>query len=488
MPKHNCEPSLSLEECMVSVLRASVDKIEQKQGSLVIKDPKVQEITKIVENFIRRKKLVCYGGTAINNILPKKDQFYNKKIQLPDYDFFSTNALDDAKELADEFHQKGFPEVMASAGVHHGTYKVKVSFMAVADITSLDERIFKALHKTSIIIDGIAYCPPDYLRMSMYLELSRPDGDVSRWEKVVKRLMLLNKHYPITGKQCNARHIQRLFSSESRADTNKLFYVLRKAFASKNAVFFGALASSMYAQLGRSGRKEATVPDFDVLATDPQEVARSAAQDLTDAGFNRVTVHSHDRIGEVISEHYEIRVGHDTVAFVYKPLACHGYNTIRVGPLTLRIASIDTMLSLYLAFIYADRPYYDPNRILCMCEELFRTQERAGLSQKGILRRFDVSCYGTQLTLEDIHRLKTEMYHQLKNGPNQQEFEEWFLRYEPGGKQNKVHHKEPTTPAKTRKLKTKHRSTPRTRKVAKGKDAKPKAASQEEKKLFLGIF
>ena len=32
--------------------------------------------------------------------------------------------------------------------------------------------------------------PPNYLRMAMYLELSRPDGDVSRWEKVLKRLTL----------------------------------------------------------------------------------------------------------------------------------------------------------------------------------------------------------------------------------------------------------------------------------------------------------
>jgi hypothetical protein len=36
--------------------------------------------------------------------------------------------------------------------------------------------------------------------MSMYLELSRPHGDVSRWEKVYSRLELLNKAHPTT---CN---------------------------------------------------------------------------------------------------------------------------------------------------------------------------------------------------------------------------------------------------------------------------------------------
>ena len=45
----------------------------------------------------------------------------------------------------------------------------------------------------------------------MYLELSRPDGDVSRWEKVLKRLSLFNKHYPLRGKNCSIEDIQRLF-------------------------------------------------------------------------------------------------------------------------------------------------------------------------------------------------------------------------------------------------------------------------------------
>ena len=45
----------------------------------------------------------------------------------------------------------------------------------------------------------------------MYLELSRPDGDVSRWEKVLKRLTLLNKNYPMKGKNCRIEDIQRLF-------------------------------------------------------------------------------------------------------------------------------------------------------------------------------------------------------------------------------------------------------------------------------------
>ena len=40
-----------------------------------VNSKEVQTIIEIVENFIKKKDLICYGGTAINNILPKEDQF-----------------------------------------------------------------------------------------------------------------------------------------------------------------------------------------------------------------------------------------------------------------------------------------------------------------------------------------------------------------------------------------------------------------------------
>lgn len=468
MSNSQCKQHMTLDECAITVLRSSVDKIEKKQGAIIIQDPAVHEIIATVEEFIRDRKLVCYGGTAINNILPKRDQFYDKKVQLPDYDFFSPNALEDAKALADIFHKKGLSEIVARAGVHHGTYKVQVMFMSVADVTQLDKRLFEALRRAAVVVDGIAYCPPNYLRMSMYLELSRPDGDVSRWEKILKRLILLNRHFPIRGKNCSSQDIQRLFGGHE-AETKKLFHVLRTAFAKEKVVFFGALAASMYAKRNSATKDIPTVPDFDVLSTNAGGTARAVAADLRNNGFQNVKVHSHAKIGDIIAEHYEIRVGHETVAFVYEPLACHGYNVIKVGPLSLRIASIDTMMSFYLAFIYADRPYYDANRILCMCEALAKIQHKTKYSQRSILKRFDVPCYGSQLTLEAIQREKTDKYHEFK-GVNQAEFDKWFLRYEPGNARKEV---------------KKRRSR---RKKPSNKKKNNTNTTRKSRPLFLGLF
>ena len=64
-----------------------------------------------------------------------------------DYDFYSSHALDKAKKLADIYVAEGFPEVEAKAGTHHGTYKVYVNFIPIADITFLHPDLFRSIEE-----------------------------------------------------------------------------------------------------------------------------------------------------------------------------------------------------------------------------------------------------------------------------------------------------------------------------------------------------
>ena len=117
--------------------------------------------------------------------------------------------------------------------------------------------------------------------------------------------------------------------------------------------------------------------------------------------------------------------------FIYQPLACHSYNIIKDGGYDVKIATIDTMLSFWLAFLYANRPYYDKDRILCMSKYLFDVQEKNRLAQKGLLKRFSINCMGHQETIEEMRAEKAEKYNELKDKKNSREYEEWFLRYRP---------------------------------------------------------
>ena len=53
----------------LDILRNAVDLAEKRVGKKTVDAPQVQEIISIVEDFLTMKKLICYGGTAINNIL-----------------------------------------------------------------------------------------------------------------------------------------------------------------------------------------------------------------------------------------------------------------------------------------------------------------------------------------------------------------------------------------------------------------------------------
>jgi hypothetical protein len=655
---HGGDDSATFEEKELEILRETVDLVEKQKGEKIIQDPKIQKVISIVEKFIADKKLVCYGGTAINNILPEDAQFYNKDIELPDYDFYSDNALDCAKELADIYYKAGYEDVEAKSGVHHGTYKVFVNFTGIADITQMEPALFKAISREAIIKKNIRYAPPDFLRMAMYLELSRPDGDVSRWEKVQKRLTLLNTHYPLKGYDCDKIEYQRGFEGSTSENTGEIsasrtrsrsrsksrsktatatatatasrsvkrggsgggsgsvkalkrdaiknvirkyhhlgaymkhlynsvpsheekhgdftykleedkltrryrlvaiyerflgkddefvlysmkrtdldpdaspsktatasrsrsrsaspsrsatksasksagrsaspsktatasrsrsrsrsaspsksatksaskspsrspayemsksnlsysshrekelaetdvYNIVRRVFIKNKAVFFGGYANILYSRYMPKHQRRIIqkIPDFDVLSEDPRHLCEAVIHELTAHKYTGVKFTKHAGVGEVISEHYDIRIGDEVIAFLYKPLACHSYNTIRIhgdggsgGGDNIRIATIDTMLSFYLAFIYADRVYYDTNRILCMSQFLFDVQRHNRLKQTGLLKRFSINCYGEQPTLESMRFEKTKKYEELKGKRDSREFEEWFLRYIP---------------------------------------------------------
>jgi len=478
-----CDRGMTFQDCELAILRTAVDQAEEKQGKTIVNSPDVKKMISIVENFIRRKKLICYGGTAINAILPKQDQFYNKDTEIADYDFFSTNALADAKELADIYFKEGFEEVEAKSGQHHGTYKVFVNFIGMADITQLHKDIFKTLKETAISVAGILYCSPNYLRMSMYLELSRPSGDVSRWEKVLKRLTLLNKHHPLKGDKCNTGDFQREMETiTDDTDKRKIYDTLRDTFIDQGVVFFGGYAMSMYRHYMPKYLREKIVqtPDFDVLSEEPHKTATIVKERLKDNGIKDVKIVKHNSIGEIVAPHYQIIIGNsDTVAFVYQPIACHSYNIVNIHNEKLKIATIDTMLSFYLAFLYSGRSYYDDERIICMAEYLYKVQEKNKLQQKGVLKRFSLNCYGHQETIEEMRAEKTRKFEELKKDRRSAEFEEWFLRFRPA-EQSKREEENKQFRIKEKEKKERGKKREKSHKGVKG--VKGKTLKQKKKK------
>ena len=432
--KNVCNNKMKYNECELAILRMQVDKAQEKMSRRIVNSPEIKEMFHIVEQFIKKKNLVCYGGISINALLPSEAKIYDEDIDLPDYDMFSPNAIEDAKELADLFYQNGYSEVEARSGQHFGTSKVFVNFIGVADITGIHKELFNAIKKKAVRVNGILYTDPNFLRMSMYLELSRPSGDTSRWEKVLKRLTLINKYFPLKNINCDEIDYQRKMVDDKNAD--KIFEIVKDTFIHEDCVFFGGYAISEYSQyMPDSLRKRVEkYADFDVLARDPKTTAEIVKERLSQEGIKNVKIIKRDSIGEIIPLHYEIMVGRDTIAFIYKPNACHSYNVVMLHGKKIKIATIDTMLSFYFAFLYANKSYYDHERILCMAKFLFDIQQKNRLEQKGLLKRFSIICYGHQESVEEMRAEKAKKFKELKDKRGTREFEEWFLSYRPSGK------------------------------------------------------
>jgi hypothetical protein len=460
-----CDKSMTFQECELAILRSAVDLAETKMGKRLVNTPEVQEMIQIVEDFLKKKSLICYGGVAIDALLPEQDKIYDKEAELSDYDFYSPNALEDAKELADIYVKKGYTEVEAKAGAHKGTFKVYCNFLGVADITYIPPELFDALKKEAVRVKGILYCPANFLKMAMYLELSRPAGQIDRFEKVFKRLSLLNKYYPLKTVDCDSIDYQRAMGDITNED--EIYKVTRDTLVNQGVVFFGGYAINLYSRYmpAKQQRKVQHIPDFDVLSNDPETTCEIVQERLGDIGIKNVKIVKHEPIGEIIPVHYEIIVNKDTIAFVYKPIACHSYNVIKISGQKVKVASIDTMLNFYLAFLYTDRDYYTQfmDRILCMSKFLFEVQQKNRLEQKGLLRRFSITCYGHQESVTEMREHKNHMFTELKSKKGTKEYDEWFLNYKPvAGKKDSgdmAEKKEPTKVKKRKLKKTKKRKS-----------------------------
>lgn len=407
---------LSFEACEELVLENAVKAIEQKQGAELMGEKDTKLMLKLAEDFLRKHKCVMYGGTAINNILPKALQFYDYRYELPDYDAYTPDALKLIKALAD-IYLRHFDDVEAKTGVHHNTFKLFVNQNPIVDLSYMHPDLFKRISAEATTVDGIKYAPVNFLRMGMYLELSHPNGDVSRWAKVYKRLLLLNQAFPFGRSRC-ARSTVKI--------PEEIYRRTHQTLVADDVVFIGGYANKMY--LG--GANIENVTEFDVISTDPLKTCSRLIEALQD---HHPKLETHDAIGSLIEPHYSISVNGHYLLFVFSPVACHSYNRVvdQKGN-SVKIGTIDTLFSFYLTFLYANRPYFDERRILCLCQALFGIQQRHRLTRKKELQRFTMDCYGKQQTLGDMRAEKKNMYASLdRDSP---EFEEWFLQYPPHGK------------------------------------------------------
>lgn len=372
-------------------------------------DPEIKKGLSIVLGFSKTHKVLCYGGTALNNLLPKSEQFYDSKYDIPDYDFFSETPQVHAMKIADRLANAGINSVEVKPASHLGTFKVFADYIGVADITFLDKSIFEKLWKSRVEKDGVSYVPPNFLRMSVYLELSRPKGDTSRWPKVYSRLMLLNKHYPNVS-DCPVE-------AETKMNDDE-YTRIKSLLISHKSVLLGFNAVSL-----QQRKQNGWQFPLDVITDKPESLLKEINEIV------KGKIESHEAYNEILPAHSDIKKDGKLLIRLYNTDACHSFHKISSG---LRIASIPTLLQFFFAMLYGDnhiRENISEHRLLCVAEHLMDMAHNSGSRRYKLLTPLE--CIGKQETIIDIKKHKSHLYKKLSTNKNSAEYLKNFFSYEP---------------------------------------------------------
>ena len=366
------------------------------------------ELFNIINDYISKHQLICYGGMAINNIIPESSERFYDEIDIPDYDCFTPNAIKDAKQLSQLLRTK-YENVEVKSAMFKGTYKVFVNFIPIVDLTQIEYSLFEKIKQSSLKIQDIYYASPNYLRMNIHLELSRPLGDVSRWIKISQRLELLNKYHPfIYNKNINKTII-------TNKDYNKLTEICKKW------VILGEYAMKYF----KFPSKYKSNSNIFVLVESLDEIKETLSQH----NFEYTIVSYSNKF---INNFYEFKFNTDgtseSLLYVFITNSCQSYNEIKENGSTVKIANIDTMLMIYYALSFIQPPNLNINNLLLYC---YLLQHITVKKLNKITKRYSLPCIGKQSSFEDIRMERDNAYKLYKKNHSKKIYNNYFFRYIP---------------------------------------------------------
>jgi len=378
-----------------------VKEAERRIDITVASDPDVIKAIDCVERFLRKKRRVCYGGAAINALLPEKRRFYDHKTTVPDYDFFSPSMEEDVADLIDDLEKDGFDDISKKLSMHEGTTKIYVNFIPVADCSEMNKDMFAVIQKRAKSVDGILYSDPDFLRMLMYLELSRPRGEVDRWKKVFERLTLLNHEYPID--DCSTKITTVSIDGEDRKS------ILEFCVKKKSVMLGPEFVNLLDKDKGRTHLETLvkTGGPLIFLSAAPEKEANDIKYMLKGS----VKVEYVKSPSEHLYNYARVTRRGKPVALLFEEDSCHSYTLLKIdGDAEMRVGTPDTLLNLYYGLLlFGDKRKehaYFQTSLDCLVRKLYHISDRHRAHPTRFVPSFGLRCSGHQRGIAELLKLK----------------------------------------------------------------------------------
>lgn len=359
-----------------------------------------------VKTFLVKKKRVLYGGTALNEILPKDKKFYPKE-QLPDYDVFTPTPKKDAIELGKYLQKKGYQYISIKKGFwHKGTFKVYAEFQPVVDLTYIRPKFYKFLLKESRknpvenqSDPGLKVSPPVILFWAFYQELSKPRGSLHRLQKVFGRFKIFQKEFKIEKEK------ETTFSLEQIPSEHLIYLEGIRDYVKKNQIaFVGGFAVGL--QLGKNRRNKIDccsipgIPVFDILSGDMRATLQDLRKILPE--FNLEKIEPYHLI-EIMPARYILKSKDGNQEFARILDASTGcYSTDKICG--YNVGNLDTILN-YLYSQLINNMFFKTTIHGIAAKEytkaIIQALEKEN-NKKTIRERFHLRCWGKERTKEDV--------------------------------------------------------------------------------------
>ena len=214
-------------------------------------DPTIHEnieVYKIIQNYIKEKKRIIYGGFAQHLLIKHKnktDGIYTELNgvcfnypEIADMEFYSFEPLNDIVDLTNLLFNLKFKYIEARGAIHPRSYKIYVNTLNYCDFTYMPKNIYDNM--PIINIDGFICCHPYFMLIDAYKILNDPLTSYWRLEKPIYRFQKILKYYPIS-------KLEKKILIEVKPNINNVLKYIRKHFIyKKNVIVIGLYAYNYY--------------------------------------------------------------------------------------------------------------------------------------------------------------------------------------------------------------------------------------------------
>jgi hypothetical protein len=376
-------------------------KLKEKKKSLL-------NVLNIVTKKIDKHRGILYGGYALNELLSKELKFY-EDTEIPDYDFFVTDAETVSKEIANKLKTKNNPYTEVRYAMHDGTYKVFTNFESVADVTEISKREYDVLLNNSInhklnSTTNVRLAPIEFLKAVAYLELCLPIGSSFRWTKTFERLLRFEKANPLNKINADITINDVFKKLELPKSLSKIHQTVKKYIKLNQLVHINLGAVHMFAYLDnkKSGdlsiEKKMIIP-LQILSANVDDTIHDIISKLRAYNFE-FTVRSYDDLKTFIPKKTVIKVKDKETNRYYK--------LISIYDATERcFAYIKRRNSRYVSIYFLMYIYYfkelveesDENKIVLHTLYKIMANEK---THAKLINMFTDKCFGNENTMSAI--------------------------------------------------------------------------------------